>query len=404
VTAVPDRRKTRKRLFAAAGASLAAAGAAAPILWPLVAPWAAAIAILAGVGIALAILHRPGAVPILVYHSVAPDADWLPWAANTSVRPQTLRRHLETLRRGGWNVISTRALVAARRDGIRVGNRTVVMHFDDGYLDNFLFAVPLLRQFGCPAAFFVSTDFIDPGSAVRSDAAEAGPEAWRGYMTAAEIREIDADPLFDVEAHGKDHARIPVSERSIGQLTEDNWRRHLPLAWAHDPENKSRWFEQAGPPPQLRPGDPVPANESALAGRWWRDGAAETDTAFAERVYRALVSSRDELGAVLGRCPETLAWPFDRSCPLAVAAARKAGFSSVTGGLGENRAAEDPAILSRVHVQDHAFGGGPPWLEGLAFRARINSAAGRLAWHPVVALAARLRARRFGQPGYGAPS
>lgn len=404
MTAARDRRRTRRRLFAAAATALLAAAAAGSILWSPAAPWAAVIAVLAGLGVALAILHRPGAVPVLVYHSVSPDAGWLPWAANTSVRPQTLRRHLETLRRGGWNVIPTRALVAARRNGMPVANRTVVMHFDDGYLDNFIFAAPLLRQFGYPAAFFVSTDFIDPGNVVRSDAAAAGPEAWRGYMTAAEIRELDGDPLFAVEAHGTDHARIPVSDRPVGRLTDDNWRRHLPLAWAGEPGNKARWFERAGPPPQLRLGDPVPENDSALAGRWWRDGAAETDATFSERVYRALTRSRDELAAVLGRSPETLAWPFDRSCPLAVDAAFRAGFSSVTGGRGENRANEDPAVLSRVHVQDHAFGGGPLWLEGLAFRARVGSAAGWLAWHPVVALAARLRARRLGPSGYGESS
>lgn len=401
MTGVRDRRAARRRRFAWAAAALAIGVIIGGLPLPAMSPWAGPLALLAGCAAAAVILHRPGGVPILVYHSVSPDAGWLPWAANTSVRPETFRRHLATLRRGGWTVISTSALLAARRAGAQ---RQVIVHFDDGYLDNFLFAAPILREFGMPATFFVSSDFIDPSDGLRSGAAREGPAAWRGYMNAAELRAMDADPLFQVEAHGADHGRVSVSDRVVDRLTEANWRRHLPLGWAVDPGNKARWFEAEQPPPSLRLGEPVWENDSALAGRWWRDGAAESETEFADRVQRALTRAREEIGRTLDRPPRILAWPFDRSCPAGVAAARRTGFAAVTGGFGENRDDEDPAVLSRVHVQDRAFGGGPIWLEGLALRARVNAASGRLAWHLVVALAARLRRRRFGRPGYGEAS
>lgn len=407
MTRAPDRRRIRRRAFLTA-AGVAVAGLAAAGLWAVVAPsWLGLVAIaIAGAGLAgaAAILHRPGAVPILVYHSVSPDARWLPWAENTSVRPETFRRHLEILRRGGWTVIPTTDLVVARRQGKTIPDRTAVIHFDDGYLDNFLFAAPILREFAMPASFFVSLDFIEPGEALRTGAAAQGPAAWTGYMTAAELRAMDADPLFSIDAHGLDHARVPVSGEVVDRLTAGNWRRHAPLAWANDRANKARWFEADGPPAGLRLNDPVPASDSALSGRWWRDGAPEDEAAYAARVQQALTQTFQGLQTILGRAPAILAWPFDRSCPVSVAAARRAGFVAVTGGTGENRAGEDPTILSRVHVQDRAFGGGPLWLEGLAFRARLHSASGRLVWHVPVALAAMARRRRFGRPGYGAVS
>jgi peptidoglycan/xylan/chitin deacetylase (PgdA/CDA1 family) len=381
-----------------------AGSAWAGALWLMAAPGAALFAALAGLALAGLVLHRPGAVPVLVYHSVSPDAGWLPWADNTSVRPEAFRLHLEMLRRGGWTVLSTRAFVARRRQGAPMDPRAAVLHFDDGYLDNHLFAAPLLREYGFPATFFASVDFIDPSDAPRALVSGAGPGRWRGYMNAAELRELDADPLFDVEAHGTNHARHPLPGCSGDRLTDADWRRHAPLAWAHDPANKSRWFEAIAPPPPLRLGDQIPLSDSALTARYDRDGAPEDDAAWRRRVGGTLAHARRALGDVLGRPPEVFAWPFDRCSRAAVELAREAGFSVVTGGLGENRAGEDPGILSRVHVQDRAFGDGPLWLEGLAFRARVNAASGRLAWQILVALAARLRRRRFGRPGYGAAS
>jgi peptidoglycan/xylan/chitin deacetylase (PgdA/CDA1 family) len=368
------------------------------------APWLGLIVGLAGIGAALAILHRPGGVPILVYHSISPEAGWLPWAKNTSVRPDVFRRHLQTLKKGGWDVVSTIDFVNARKAGKQINSRTVILHFDDGYLDNYIFAAPILREFSMPATFFASLDFIEPGNEIRTACENLGPTAWTGYMTDLELRAMDADPLFDIEAHGVDHARVPVSDKPAEVLTNANWKRHAPLAWAYDKTNKSRWFEAETPPSPLQLGHPVPKTDSALAGRWWADGEIEAEPEYRLRVGEAMTRAHEGLGDVLGRDVMVFAWPFDRSCPVSVAAAKEAGFVAVTGGRGENRPDEDPTILSRVHVHDKAFGGGALWLEGLALRARVNAASGRLVWHILVVLAARLRARRYGRPGYEAVS
>jgi peptidoglycan/xylan/chitin deacetylase (PgdA/CDA1 family) len=58
------------------------------------------------------------------------------------------------------NVISLDQLVNCLRDKKRLPPRSVVITFDDGWRDNYLFAFPILRKYDLPAAVFLSTDYI----------------------------------------------------------------------------------------------------------------------------------------------------------------------------------------------------------------------------------------------------
>jgi peptidoglycan/xylan/chitin deacetylase (PgdA/CDA1 family) len=39
-------------------------------------------------------------------------------------------------------------------------DRTIIVTFDDGYMDNYLFAVPVLKKYQIPATFFISTGLV----------------------------------------------------------------------------------------------------------------------------------------------------------------------------------------------------------------------------------------------------
>lgn len=383
-----DRRQKRRRTLVRC-AACAALAVVLPLLMPghavLALPFSALLLWLGDRG-----MRQGGAVPVIVYHSVAPQAGWLPWADSTSVRPEVFRRHMEVLRRAGRSVVPGSRLEEARRAGAAVDPRWVVLHFDDGYLDNRLHALPILRAFGFPATIFASADFIDPSEGLRTGGI--------GYMNRDELRAMDADPLIEIAAHGLDHGRIAVSGRIVGRLDAGNWRRHAPQIWSLVPGPKARWFEAADPAP-LHLGDPIRESDSKLCGRWWRDGVREDERARDMRVEAELRQARATLEQVLGREVRLLCWPFDRWTPAARRAAEAAGFVSFTGGRGENRAEEDPAVLSRVHVHDRAFGGGPLWLEALAFRAKLGAMSGNLYWAPVVMAASVIRRRRFAKPG-----
>lgn len=361
-------------------AAFAAAGATAGLaLWLAVGGAAGAALGAAALAAGLAAGHRlmiaPPGVPILTYHSVSPDSAWLPWADEIAVHPETLRAHLETMRRMGCEIVSTRRLVDARLGLATLPLRPVVLHFDDGYLDNWLCAAPILRAAGAPATLFASLDFIAPGAAART----AGGDQ-RGYMNWAELAALDGDPLFDVEPHGVDHGRVPVSERVVDRLTEANWRSLAWLQWANMPGPKHDWY-LADSPPAVPLGAPVPESEGALAA----PALGETAAGYRARVKRDLGRCIGEFERRLRRTPAFFCWPENRVSAAARDIAAGLGYRATTGGEGRNAAAEPPSILSRIHAGDRALGVRFGPAERLRIRAAIGLFEGNHYWYLVAA-------------------
>jgi peptidoglycan/xylan/chitin deacetylase (PgdA/CDA1 family) len=102
-----------------------------------------------------------GGVTILTYHRVFEDPSALaryPYDGMT-ISADSFRRQVAVLAEE-FNVISLRAAARLLASGERVPSRTVVITFDDGFVDNHHCAFPILRDAGLTATFFISTDFI----------------------------------------------------------------------------------------------------------------------------------------------------------------------------------------------------------------------------------------------------
>ena len=374
------RRDDRNRRVRAWAACAAGGGAVGVLLWMSGSAILTAAALLGGLALGHRFMIAPRGIPILTYHSVSPDASWLPWADEISVHPETLRNHLRAIRVMGCEIISTRRLVEARRLGEAPPGRPVVLHFDDGYLDNWLHAAPILREERAPATFFASLDFVAPGEEPRPQDASDD----RGYMNWAELDRLDGEPLFDVEPHGIDHGRVPVSGRIVGTLTAANWRDLAWMQWAEVPGPKHDWYLDEAPP-AVPLGSPVPESEGALAAPAFRDGRRETGAEYRARVADHLCRCMAEFRGRLGRAPEIFCWPENRVSAAARDVAASLGYSATTGGEGRNIAAEPPFILSRIHAGDRALGFRFGPAERIHIRAVIGLFEGNHYWYFVTA-------------------
>lgn len=98
-----------------------------------------------------------GAVPVLVYHSIASEA--APAFRRWTVAPDRFACHMNHLASEGYQPLTVTEY-ARRLAASDVPSRPVVITFDDGYADFRSHALPLLRNYGLKATLFVTTGYI----------------------------------------------------------------------------------------------------------------------------------------------------------------------------------------------------------------------------------------------------
>jgi peptidoglycan/xylan/chitin deacetylase (PgdA/CDA1 family) len=341
------------------------------------------------------------AVPVLMYHSIAPEIEG--WAYSyLSIDPVVFEGHLAALKRSGFAAVSLGEFfdyVNARR---RLPPRAVVLTFDDGYLDNWVFAFPILRKHGFRGTVFVSTDFIDRRPGVRpnlddvwQDRSTQADLEWCGFLNADEMKHMIVSDVMDIQGHCKTHTWYFTAPDIIDFHHPGDgypW-----LAWNARPERKPLYLEEdqsgfvgLGSPVYgharaviARRYFPDPKIEEALAEYverrggvgffdqpGWRDElgrvaaglSGETGRARYEspeeqntRLREEIVLSKQEIEAITGRSVDFLCWPGGAYNDRAVEMAREAGYSAWTLSSRDpdprrNQPGEDPRWIRRTAV------------------------------------------------------
>lgn len=134
--------------------------------------------------------------PILMYHRVDADHPRGRVAQELTVSPPEFAAQLAYLRARGIAAISMADLNRRLRAGQDLGH-TVVLTFDDGYADQYRYAVPLLRRYGARATFYIVT----------------GNVGRRGHLSWDDLRAMVADGM-DIAAHGVQHNDLSKMTRA----------------------------------------------------------------------------------------------------------------------------------------------------------------------------------------------
>lgn len=103
---------------------------------------------------------------VVNFHRIKPDGGSFHTDFDDDVFGPTaseFRDHMLWLKHNA-DVISEDELLASLRTGAKLPARGAMVTFDDGYLDNFTLALPILKELGVPATFFIPTQAIDERS------------------------------------------------------------------------------------------------------------------------------------------------------------------------------------------------------------------------------------------------
>jgi len=159
--------------------------------------------------------QRP-AIPVLMYHHVNPAGNFI------NVKPDIFELQMRYLKEKGFTAVHAGEFSAMLSGEMPAPPRPVMITFDDGWLDNWVFAFPILKRYGMKAAIFLITSHVAPGGKrPRSDegftAALPTHRESKGIIEAGrqdevmlswdEVEEMKATGLVEFHSHTHTHQR-----------------------------------------------------------------------------------------------------------------------------------------------------------------------------------------------------
>ncbi|WP_307435682.1 MULTISPECIES: polysaccharide deacetylase family protein [unclassified Paenibacillus] len=128
-------------------------------------------------------------IPVLNYHSVTIDPGNV-----VVISPAKLEEQLAYLHNHGFTPVSLTTFISLiEGKGVEAApEKPVLLTFDDGYIDNYEQAMPLLTKYSFPATLFIS-----PGTSDQE-----------GYLNWEQIKKMQ-EAGWDIQPHGMTHPHLP---------------------------------------------------------------------------------------------------------------------------------------------------------------------------------------------------
>ncbi|MCM8800954.1 MAG: polysaccharide deacetylase family protein [Candidatus Omnitrophica bacterium] len=127
-------------------------------------------------------------VPILMYHSITEQVQP---GNRLQVSKDAFTRQMQFLKKHNYRVIPLEELGDLIKAKKKIPYKTVVITFDDGYKDNYLYAFPILKKYNLYATIFLIVDEIDRPQQDRL--------SWE------EIRQMQDSGIITFGSHSLDH-------------------------------------------------------------------------------------------------------------------------------------------------------------------------------------------------------
>lgn len=127
-------------------------------------------------------------VPVICYHYIDKDPSG---KSPLIISKEKFRQHLETIKNNGYTTLTMAELNDYLFKDKPIPEKSVVITFDDGSIDNYTNAFPILKEFNMKATMFVISSYTDRSS----------------FLTNEQIKEM-SDYGIDIESHTVTHSRL----------------------------------------------------------------------------------------------------------------------------------------------------------------------------------------------------
>ena len=151
----------------------------------------------------LLVTHKATAAVVLQYHHVSSSTPRI-----TSITVEEFHQHMAYLHEQKFNVIPIETLTRQLASGEAIADKTIVITFDDAYIDILDNAMPILNKYQFPATIFVATGLV--GSS-------------KQYLSWTQLRTLQAQRITMVN-HTVSHTHLL---RQNDNETENGWRERI---------------------------------------------------------------------------------------------------------------------------------------------------------------------------------
>lgn len=140
-----------------------------------------------------------------MYHRVSVPS--IEWETRMTATPALFRQHMLSLHRHGYRAITIDEFIAWHTGNVHLSEKCFLLTFDDGYLDVYQHAGPVLKELGWPATMFMVSGLIGEEDRWCRDKNPSG----KSYplMRPEQIRELESQG-FSFFSHSRTHADLPT--------------------------------------------------------------------------------------------------------------------------------------------------------------------------------------------------
>lgn len=152
-------------------------------------------------------------LPILMYHSISRAL------TSNAVAPEIFKEHCATLARTGWRTLSLQEVENCFLEKAPLPPKSCLITFDDGYLDNWLHAAPVLERYNLRGVIFPVLSELEKNSPLCERKNEVLPcdtivlrkgqkVLEQRFCSVSELREMNRREVLTPAPHSLRHNRV----------------------------------------------------------------------------------------------------------------------------------------------------------------------------------------------------
>ena len=149
---------------------------------------AALVLLLPLCGLAWLFHGTDASVPVLNYHQINDIAQ-----NSLTIRTDQFEEQMKYLSENGYHTITPTEMLDAWENGTELPDKPVIITFDDGYVDNYQNAFPILEKYRLKATIFLISDYMG---------------MYPNYLTWDQAKQMQQSGLIQLESHTLNHADL----------------------------------------------------------------------------------------------------------------------------------------------------------------------------------------------------